>query len=78
VLDVIDRHALLLLQIEQHAGSITPQRVPIINPSSGVSPIVVSTLLPWRMAQRLAPVTKMRRDVRLAAAPVRSRPGAGR
>ena len=46
---------------------MAPQRVPIINPSSGVSPIVVSTLLPSRMAQRLAPLPRCATTVRLAA-----------
>ena len=32
------------------AGSIAPQRVPIIKPSSGVRPIDVSTAMPWSIA----------------------------
>ena len=31
-------------------GSIEPERVPIINPSSGVKPMVVSTLFPLCIA----------------------------
>ena len=31
-------------------GSREPQRVPIMKPSSGVRPMLVSMTLPWRMA----------------------------
>ena len=37
------------------AGSRVPQRVPMMRPSSGVRPIVVSMHWPSSMAQRLAP-----------------------
>ena len=39
-------------------GSIAPLLVPIIRPSSGVSPIVVSILMPFRNAHRLAPLPR--------------------
>ena len=37
------------------AGSTEPLRVPIITPSSGVSPMVVSMLFPFRTAAKEAP-----------------------
>ena len=40
------------------AGSTDPLRVPIITPSSGVSPIVVSTLLPLRTAVHEQPLPR--------------------
>ena len=40
------------------AGSISPERVPIISPSSGVSPILVSTDLPLSTADILEPFPK--------------------
>ena len=39
-------------------ASIEPHLLPIINPSSGVNPIVVVTLLPFSKAQRDAPAPK--------------------
>ena len=42
------------------AGSMLPQRVPIIRPSSGVSPIVVSMHLPSLIAAMLAPLPRCR------------------
>ena len=36
-------------------GSMSPERVPIITPARGVSPILVSTDLPFSTAQMLAP-----------------------
>ena len=66
VLDIFDRHLLVLLQIEQHARVDLPHRVPITSPSSGVSPIVVSTLRPSRKAHRLAPLPRCAIIVRFA------------
>ena len=40
------------------AGSIAPQRVPIIRPSSGVKPIEVSTATPWSMALMEQPLPR--------------------
>ena len=40
------------------AGSISPERVPMIRPASGVNPIEVSTDLPPSTAQTLAPFPK--------------------
>ncbi len=40
------------------AGSTDPLRVPIITPSSGVRPIVVSTLLPSRTAAQEQPLPR--------------------
>jgi hypothetical protein len=42
------------------AGSRSPQRVPMISPSSGVIPIDVSTLFPSRIAAALAPFPRWR------------------
>ena len=39
-------------------GSIEPQRVPIIRPSSGVKPMVVSTHFPSRTAAMEAPLPR--------------------
>ena len=39
-------------------GSSAPGRVPMQSPSSAVKPRVLSTLLPSRMAQRLAPLPR--------------------
>ena len=40
------------------AGSTEPLRVPIITPSSGVRPMVVSTLLPFRTAVHEQPLPR--------------------
>ena len=40
------------------AGSMEPQRVPMIRPSSGVKPIVVSTTRPSRTAHSEEPLPK--------------------
>ena len=40
------------------AGSTSPDRVPITNPSNGVSPIEVSTLRPAFTAVALAPLPR--------------------
>ena len=40
------------------AGSIEPERVPITTPSSGVSPMVVSTLLPFLTAAQEQPLPR--------------------
>ena len=40
------------------AGSMAPQRVPIIRPSSGVKPIVVSTGTPWSTAVMEQPLPR--------------------
>ena len=37
------------------AGSTLPLRVPIMTPSSGVYPMVVSIEMPWSMAAKLTP-----------------------
>ncbi len=42
------------------AGSKSPQRVPIINPSKGVRPMVWSMALPARMQDMLQPLPKWR------------------
>ena len=40
------------------AGSMAPQRVPIIKPSSGVRPMEVSTATPWSMAEAEQPLPR--------------------
>ena len=40
------------------AGSISPERVPMISPSRGVRPMLVSTDLPFFTAERLAPLPR--------------------
>ena len=40
------------------AGSMAPQRVPIIKPSSGVRPMDVSTATPWSMADAEQPLPR--------------------
>ena len=39
-------------------GSMEPERLPIITPSMGVKPMVVSMLRPWRIAANDAPLPK--------------------
>ena len=46
---------------------MAPHRVPIIKPSRAVNPMVVSMLVPSRMAQRLAPLPRCATTVRFAA-----------
>ena len=40
------------------AGSMAPQRVPIMRPSSGVRPMDVSTATPWSMALMEQPLPR--------------------
>ncbi len=40
------------------AGSMAPQRVPIIRPSRGVRPMEVSTATPWSMAEMEQPLPR--------------------
>ncbi len=40
------------------AGSMAPQRVPIMRPSKGVSPMEVSTATPWSMAEMEQPLPR--------------------
>ena len=40
------------------AGSMLPQRVPMMRPASGVRPIVVSMTSPWRIAARELPLPR--------------------
>ena len=40
------------------AGSMLPQRVPMMRPASGVKPIVVSTTSPWRIAASEEPLPR--------------------
>ena len=54
VLDLVMAHA-AFHHPQHHAGSSRPGRVPMGRPSSAVKPMVLSTLLPWWMAQADTP-----------------------
>jgi hypothetical protein len=45
-------------------GSKSPARVPITSPSSGVMPMLVSTLQPCSIAVTLAPLPKWQETIR--------------
>ena len=61
-----DLHGIVLTQVphqvNEDARIDAPQRVPIISPSRGVKPMVVSTLTPPRMARERGAVAEMAGD----------------
>ena len=63
VLDLLERHALACAPARRASdGSISPERVPITSPSSGVRPIEVSTDAPPSDGRRRAAAAEVEHD----------------